>query len=268
MILLMFYTLRLLITCSTTYCQKSLRTTIFRLSENDPQKWGLVQLSPRAIRPKWVEFETSTYEAGVEHVSRFFYTLRHTVGMTSVYFILVKHCDGTDFWLLQSHLFGEGMGKSLIQRQVARRYLEQLPNASKHAKALALPLSSSSTPPPWSRYVQAILSQDKVGPKAYWGRDFAPAKRLPSYMTTAPLREDVADRPVHAYSRPVTLDRLNLGRLSSEASVSIPVLVEAIFALAVGLYWGQHDLRGTNFAFYTKLVQSVLNFLPGLSRRL
>lgn len=176
--------------------------------------------------------------------------------MTTVYFVLVRHSAGTDFWMLQSHLCGEGVGKAIMQKDTARRYLELQSSASNSAKATVSSLSPSPSLPPWSRYVRAMLSQDKLGPKAYWTRDLAPIRRLPSYMTATPLREDVADRPAHAFPREVTLDGLGLGRLSSEANVSVPVFAEAVFALAVGLYWSQRSAQGPNLVLYTKPVQS------------
>lgn len=104
--------------------------------------------------------------------------------------------------------------------------------------------------------MRAILAHDTAGPKAYWTRDLAPVKRLPSYMTATPLREDVLDRPAHVSQRGFTLDQLGLGRRTAEAGVSVPVFAEAVFALAVGLYWSQRSEKGSMISLYTKPVQS------------
>ncbi|KAJ7017700.1 hypothetical protein C8F04DRAFT_1332382 [Mycena alexandri] len=171
-------------------------------------------LSPRALAPHWVRLRADSRASARKAVEVYAFGLRHSIGMRSIHFVLASYPSGTN---IQLH----------IRAHVPRR--------------------GASDCGPWARYVKYALGLQEDVP--FWEKDFAPSARLPFFHT---VRHSDPDVNLEVRKKHVVLE-LPLGEMSQQLGVSVPLLAESAFCLAVSLYWSQIGGK-IEPAFYAKTV--------------
>ncbi|KAF7338579.1 putative peroxisomal-coenzyme A synthetase [Mycena venus] len=199
-------------------------TLVGRLNGQDQAHTEAVNtayLSPRALAPHWVRLQADSRSAARAAIETYAAALRHSIGMRSVHFVLAAYPTGTIFALLCAHIFLDAGSREMVQDVASALYHRPGTVVKKQGCA------------PWARYVKYALSlqTDDV----FWGKDLAPSAQLPPFHT---VRFSDPDAIVQVRKKYAVLD-LPLGDMSAQLGVSVPLLAESAFCLALSLYWSQ-----------------------------
>ncbi|KAJ7180892.1 hypothetical protein C8R46DRAFT_1319276 [Mycena filopes] len=213
-------------------------TLIGRVSSQDPTQTEAVNtayLSPRALSSHWVQLRADSRAGARTAVERYAGGLRHSIGMRSVHFVLASYPSGTIFSFIYAHLFLDGGSREILQSIAIALY--------NHPETVVKRVGCG----PWARYVKYALGlREEV---SFWTKDFAPSAQLSSFHT---VRYSDPDVNLEVRMKHVVLE-LPLGEMSQHLGVSVPLLAESAFCLAVSLYWSQIGGK-MEPAFYAKTV--------------
>ncbi|KAJ7016430.1 hypothetical protein C8F04DRAFT_1344842 [Mycena alexandri] len=213
-------------------------TLIGRVAGQDPahtESVNTAYLSPRALAPHWVRLRADSRASARKAVEVYAFGLRHSIGMRSIHFVLASYPSGTIFSFIYAHMFLDAGTREIIQGIVSALY--------HHPETVVKSVGCG----PWARYVKYALGLQEDVP--FWEKDFAPSARLPFFHT---VRHSDPDVNLEVRKKHVVLE-LPLGEMSQQLGVSVPLLAESAFCLAVSLYWSQIGGK-IEPAFYAKTV--------------
>ncbi|KAJ7108441.1 hypothetical protein C8R43DRAFT_187428 [Mycena crocata] len=211
-------------------------TLVGRVKGQDPsypESVNTAYLSPRARPAHWVRLHADSKASACKAVDAYAAELRHSIGMHAIQFILVAYPGGTLFSLNYAHLFLEGGSREIVQNVAAALYHRPETVLANHGCGA------------WARYVRYALGLQPDD--AFWEKEFAPCARLPAFHT---VRRENPDQEVEVSTKYFVLE-LPLGEMSQVLGLSVPLLAESVFCLAVSLYWSQIEGR-MEPAFYSK----------------
>ncbi|KAK7023832.1 putative peroxisomal-coenzyme A synthetase [Favolaschia claudopus] len=211
-------------------------TLVGRIPGQDPaydESVNTAYMSPQGVAPHWVRLHADSRSSARALIQSYAAALRHNIGFRSIHFLLVKFPKGTIFTFLCSHIFLDGGSRELLQNVASALY---------HRPGTAIKKQGCG---PWARYVKHALA---VQPdNAFWSKELAPSASLPSFHTA---RLNDADVIVPLRNQSTVLD-LPLTEMSQQLGVSVPLLSESAFCLALSLYWSQISGK-MEPAFYVK----------------
>ncbi|KAJ7739817.1 hypothetical protein B0H16DRAFT_1378701 [Mycena metata] len=213
-------------------------TLVGRVAGQDPahtESVNTAYLSPRALAPHWVRLHADSRASARKAVEVYALGLRHSIGMRSIHFVLASYPSGTIFSFIYAHMFLEPGSREIIQGIASALY--------HHPETVVKSVGCG----PWARYVKYALGLQEDVP--FWTKDFAPSARLPFFHT---VRYSDPDVNLEVRKKHVVLE-LPLGEMSQQLGVSVPLLAESAFCLAVSLYWSQIGGK-MEPAFYAKTV--------------
>lgn len=202
-----------------------------------PEEVNTAYLSPQARGPHWVKLRGDSKAGAYAAVQVYAAGLRHAIGKPAVHFVLAAYPGGNFFALLYDHMFLEAGSRELVQTAASTVYLRPETTLQNYGCGS------------WARYVRHAMRLE--ADVAFWEKEFAPSARLQAFHTTRRIGAE-ADVGVKLKKRHVVLE-LPLGQMSQALGVSVPLLAESAFCLAVSLYWSQIGGR-TEPAYYAKTI--------------
>lgn len=213
--------------------EESLRWT---LVEDPKLGWITMQLQP-GIEDRVHVHRCNTEEEATQIANSRLESCKHFSGVRTAVILVIEIGDQLEMTFIESHGFTEGQGRAQMLDVLAQAYNDE-------------PLDEYMS---YSSFVQHFpMDQDKPRDLDFWKKEKASADYCDG--ADSALKRKALENPIE-YAN----DRLEavaseqavqapFNKLSTQTSMTLPFIVEAAYALALALYFGQQDdvfLRGT-----------------------
>lgn len=213
--------------------EESLRWT---LVEDPKLGWITMQLQP-GVEDRVDVHRCNTEEEATKIANSRLEACKHFSGVRTAVILIIEIGDQLEMTFIESHGFTEGQGRAQMLNVLAQAYNNE-------------PLDEYMS---YSSFVQRFpVDQDRPRDLEFWKKEKASADHCD--RNDSALKRRTLENPTE-YSN----ERLELvaseeavqapfSKLSTETSMTLPFIVEAAYALALALYFGQQNdafLRGT-----------------------
>lgn len=206
--------------------EESLRWTLAQLNEAE---WITLQVRP-GVEQRVQELHVETQEQAQQEIDSRLSACRHTPGAKTLRILLVHIGQELELAFIESHLFTEGQGRALILENLEKLY-------------------NGDTPEPYLPYTTFVekhpAGEDEKHKVEFWHNEKAAwlhseGSDWPRKASSLILPADLASERLELLGVEESVEG-PFQQMSAHVGMTLPLIVEAVFALGLALYLEQQD---------------------------